>query len=169
MRIDPGTDLSQLPITFTGTVGDDHLDANRHLNVMWYTHFFAASVGGLWQQLGLTRELVDAVSGGMFIIESHISYLKELRVGESFSIRSRALARTPKLIHHLHVMVRQDGAICSTCEFLSAFIDMGTRRTAPFPPGILPTMDGVISRHQSLPWSGAGCCRIVLGGSDRRT
>jgi acyl-CoA thioester hydrolase len=146
-------DLSPLPITHRAVIPDSYLDEMGHMNVMWYTHLFSMGAWGLFQMVGLNREYFATNQAGSFALEQHIRYLKEVRVGERITIRSRVLGRTAKCWHVIHFMTLDEPeTLAATSECVHAHIDMRIRRSAPMPPAICAAIDRLLAEHARLPW-----------------
>src|SRR5258708_184351 len=98
-------DLNELPITYRAVIPEAYLDEMGHMNVMWYTHLFSQGAWGLFQMVGLNLEYFKANQTGSFALEQHFRYLKEVRLGQHVTIRSRVLGRTAKRWHTIHFMI----------------------------------------------------------------
>ena len=101
-------EVRQLPETYEAIIPEDYLDMMGHMNVMWYTHLFSMAMGGVFRLTGLTREYMENNHSGMFVLESHIRYLSEVRVSQKVSVHSRMLGRTAKRIHAIHFLINHD-------------------------------------------------------------
>lgn len=146
-------DLAGLPITHEATIPESYLDAMGHMNVMWYTHLFGRAAVGVFKLAGMDWDYFERHRAGTFALAQHFSYRKEVRVGETVTLRSRLLGRTEKKFHVMHFMTKGDESVlAATCEFLGAHIDMSTRRTAPFAAPIAENLDRLIAEHSALGW-----------------
>ena len=152
IRLSP-EQVQQLPVTHTAQIPVDYLDDMGHMNVMWYTHLFSVAMGGMLQMIGITPEHVEQQRGGSFALECHIRYLSEVRVGQEITVHTRMVSRTAKRYQVLHVMLNaQKQDVAATFEAVGAYIDMRTRRMAPFPLQIAARLDELIAQHQPLSW-----------------
>ncbi|HRN51341.1 MAG TPA: thioesterase family protein [Anaerolineales bacterium] len=157
-------DFSKIPLTFEGTVQQDHLDFLGHMNVMWYTHFFDRATWNWYNSFGFGHEYHTQSGNGSFALESHTRYLAELRVGEEFKVYSRALQRNPKLFLMMHFMVRsRDGQLAAITELLGIHIDMATRRSSPLPKEIAALWDAQIAIGNKAGWDAPVSGVIKLG------
>jgi acyl-CoA thioester hydrolase len=151
-------DLSPLPITHQAVIPEDYLDEMGHMNVMWYTHLFSLGAWGLFQMVGLTRSYFEAHNTGSFALEQHFRYVKEVRVGQHVTIRSRVLGRTAKRWHTLHFMTIDElNTLAATCEVVQAHMDMTVRRMSPMPPTITTAIDRFLADHSRLEWAAPVC------------
>ncbi len=147
-------DLEPLPLTHQATIPDSYLDAMGHMNVMWYTHLFAHALMGVFKLVGLNREYFVANQAGTFALKQFICYLVEVRAGEQVTIRSRLLGCSPKRMHLMHFMMKDNGQLlASTAEITAAHIDMRVRRSSPFPPHIAESLNQLVTEHAALSWA----------------
>ena len=151
-------DLSSLPVTHRAVIPETYLDEMDHMNVMWYTHLFTEAAGGLFQIVGLTREHFTASRTGSFALEQHFRYLKEVRVGQHVTLRSRVLGRSAKRWHTIHFMTIDElDALAATAESVSTHVDMRVRRSSPMPPAVTDAIDRLLIEHASLDWDAPVC------------
>jgi acyl-CoA thioester hydrolase len=145
-------DIAQLPLAYSATVQAQHLDFLDHMNVMWYTHFFDMATWGFYNQIGFGDEYHQD-DRGSFALEQYTRHLAELRLGDGFQIYTRAIARSAKLWHFMHFMLRnRDGALAATTELLGIHIDMRTRRSSPLPEEQATLWDRLIAEHSQVGW-----------------
>src|SRR5947208_9130442 len=150
--------LSSLPITHRAVIPGSFIDEFGHVNVMWYTHLFTEGAGGLFQMVGLTREHLEANRAGTFALEQHFRYLKEVRLGQHVTLRSRVLGRSAKRWHTMHFMTIDElDVLAATAEVVSTYVDMTVRRSAPMPAGITDAMDRLLTEHRNLGWDAPVC------------
>jgi acyl-CoA thioester hydrolase len=155
-------DLTALPITHRAVIPDDYLDEMGHMNVMWYTHLFSLGAWGLFQMVGLTRAYFEANHAGSFALAQHFRYLKEVRVGQHVTVRSRVLGRSEKRWHTIHFMTIDElDALAATSEGVQTHVDMRVRRSSPMPPAITGAIDRLLAEHTSLAWEAPVCGAIT--------
>lgn len=147
-----------LPITHRATVPESYLDVMGHMNVMWYTHLFDRGTWQFFEMLGMTLAYFEDNEAGGFALESHARYLAEVRLGQSVTIRSRAIGRTAKRIHFMHFMVIDDGGVlAATVELIGMHIDRAVRRSSPYPTHIATVIDELVAEHRRLDWDAPVC------------
>lgn len=145
---------SQLSPVFHATVVPEWIDSMGHMNVMWYTHMFSHGTMAFYRSLGLSKEYFVANQAGSFVLEQHVRYLSEIRLGESVSVRVRALGRSERKFHVMGMLVKDDaGVLAATYEGVTAHIDMTTRRTSAFPKAIQTAFDETLAEHEKLEWA----------------
>lgn len=157
-----GMNLKDLPVGYEFTIPEEFLDFLGHMNVMYYTHLFDRATWAFYEQFGFGREYHTRSGFASFALEGHARYLSEVRVGQTVRLRTRAIARSDKLIHAMHFMEKEDGTLAATSEFLGVHIDMRTRRSAPLPPEIAAGLDALLAKHQGFGWAAplSGALRV---------
>jgi acyl-CoA thioester hydrolase len=151
-------DLEALSVGHREIISEDYLDANNHLNVMWYTHLFSCGMQDTWKRLGLTREYFDKNHATTFALEAHVRYFHEVRLGQQVTIRTRVIARSEKRFHLLHFMSNDDaGKLAATMEAIGTHVDFKLRKSSPFPPHITAAFDRLLAEHSKLPWPAPLC------------
>lgn len=121
-----------------GTVRPDWIDNNGHMNVAYYLMAFDKALDDLTDAIGLTRAYRAAHDSGIFVVETHLTYGRELLEGDAYRIETRILGIDGKRLHLFARMRRaEDGEQSATCEMMILHMDMRARRSAPFPAPIL--------------------------------
>jgi acyl-CoA thioester hydrolase len=151
-------DLEMLSVGHSQRIPEDYLDANAHMNVMWYTHLFSCGLQDIWNRVGLTSEYFEKNHATTFALESHVRYFNEVRVGQHVTIRTRVIGRSEKRFHILHFMSNDDaGMLAATMEAIGTHVDFLTRRSSPFPLHISAAFDQLLAEHSRLPWPALLC------------
>src|SRR4029079_8423973 len=146
-------DLTPLPITHRAVIPEAYLDEMGHMNVMWYTHLFSEAAWGLFQLVGLTREHFATHRTGSFALTQHFRYLKEVRLGQHVTLRSRVLGRSAKRAHTMHFLTLDAlDVLAATCEVVSTYVDMTVRRSSPMPAAITEKIARLLTEHANLEW-----------------
>src|SRR5262249_47512237 len=150
--------LDELPITHRAVIPESYLDEMGHMNVMWYTHLFSMSVGGVFELIGLTDAYFEANQAGSFALETHVRYLAGVRLGQHIRTHSRLLGPSAKRRQVMSLMVKEDGPVLGvTSEFVATHTDMQTRRASPFPRPIADAIDRLLAEHNRLIWPAPVC------------
>jgi acyl-CoA thioester hydrolase len=150
--------LAELPVTYRKEIPENYRDEMGHMNVMWYTHLFSQAFdkfGALW---GFNWARWKEQGIGSFVLETHIRYLNEVKVGQHITIRSRALGRSAKRFHYLHFMtIDESGKLAATAEQISGHIDMKIRRMAPLGEEVAALFDKLVAQQNQLGWEPPVC------------
>ncbi len=153
VRVPTFLELSELPALATSCVPNEWIDFMGHMNVVWYTHLFGRSVLEFFDTIGLTHEYFSEQNAGSFIVEQHFRYIAEVRVGETVSVRTRAIGRSDKRLHFLVFLIKEDTKLlAATSEVITVHIDMSSRRSSLLPTSIARSFDSVVAQHAMLTW-----------------
>ena len=139
----------------TGTVLPAWIDLNGHMNVGYYHVAFDVAADPFFLWLGLTPQVREDYHSSTFALESHLHFLREVKVGEPLRFEARLLDFDYKRIHYYQEMFHADeGYLAASYESISAHVDMRTRRTAPMPEPLTQRLAQVHEAHSQLvrPW-----------------
>jgi acyl-CoA thioester hydrolase len=155
-------EIQALPCGAPRIVTDDLADENGHLNVRHYLALYDDAEWVVFGGLGLGDEHAAAGLGGMFALEQHLVYRREVRVGETVTVRLRAVARTPRMLHLVSYLANDTRReVAGSMEAVDAYVEFATRRLGAFPDAGALALDELLIRAESLPW------RPQLSGSMR--
>eukprot|EP00727_Mastigamoeba_balamuthi_P008400 m51a1_g4182 putative 3-hydroxyacyl- dehydrogenase (169) ;mRNA; r:364688-365298 len=150
---DVATVKAGLELLHTFTVTDAEKDEFGHMNICHYMSIYNAALWRLIEVVGMDQEYRKA--HGVFSVEHHLRYLREVLAGDTVSVYCRAVARSEsrRKIHLVLLMVNERTAtIASTFEALIVHIDMSTRRTCEMQGQPLCALDAMIRAHSALDW-----------------
>ena len=136
----------------TAVVLPEHLDHNGHMNVGYYHVLFDQAAGTLFRWLGITPEFRQAQQSSTFALESHLNFLREVKLGDRLRFEARLLDFDAKRLHFYQEMFHVDeGFLAASHESVGCYMDMRTRRTAPFPEVLTTRFAAIKAAHEALP------------------
>jgi acyl-CoA thioester hydrolase len=134
------------------TVLPEWVDWNGHMNVAFYVAAFDQASGAFMRNMGLGRPYVDGKHGMTFVLETHVTYDREMRGGAPMRFTTQLLERDAKRVHLFHEMYHaEQGYLAATNETIVINIDFASRRSAPFPLQAAERLEAVWTSHKSLP------------------
>jgi acyl-CoA thioester hydrolase len=134
------------------TVLPEWVDWNGHMNVAFYVAAFDQASGAFMRNMGLGRAYVDGKHGMTFVLETHVTYDREMRGGAPMRFTTQLLDRDAKRVHLFHEMYyAEQGYLAATNETIVMNIDFASRRSAPFPPQAAERLEAVWMSHKELP------------------
>ena len=138
--------------THTSTVLPEWVDWNGHMNLAFYVTAFDQASGAFMRNLGLGRRYVDGKHGMTFVLETHVTYDREVKEGDPLRITSQILDHDAKRLHFIHCMYHEaEGYLAATNELMLMNIDYATRRSAPWPEWAMERIEKLAAAHASLP------------------
>jgi acyl-CoA thioester hydrolase len=148
--------MSELTVTYRGTVYPWQCDHMGHMNVMWYVGKFDEASWQLLASLGLTRTRTREEGIGAVAVEQHINYKRELLAGDILTVRSGVSEVTDKVLRLLHEMRNEEtGEIAAIMTVVAIHIDVHARKARVLPEDIreraLRMINGTVSSSACFP------------------
>jgi acyl-CoA thioester hydrolase len=127
-------------------------DVNGHLNVRHYTGIASEGLDEALVDLGIPQNW-PARGHACFSAEHHLTYLAELRTGDTLSARVRLIGRSERAAHALvYLLDESHQRLSFVMEEIFLHIDMETRLTSPWPDDVAAELDRAIAENEELPW-----------------
>lgn len=148
-----GLDLNAPFNRFRGAVSPGWIDLNGHMSLAYYMVVFDKATDVLLEQLGLAADYTKNELGMIFVLEAHLTNLRELVAGNPIRVSTQILDHSPKLLHLFHHMYRGDETdVVATNELLLIHIEIESRRSSPWPPTAMERIEAMVSAHRALPY-----------------
>jgi acyl-CoA thioester hydrolase len=153
--------LEDLPRIHQAIISDEQLDMMGHLNIRWYMAIFDDAAWKFFASFGMDEAYFQTSKCGGFALRHFVSYLAEVRVGETVAVRTRILGRSAKRIHFMHFMINEtNGKLAATLEAVGTHADMIKRRSTPYPAEIAQRIDVILLEQSQLDWQ-APLCGVI--------
>lgn len=128
-------------------------DANGHMNIVRYLELHNDAAWIHMHDFGLGEEHATAGTAGSFQTEQHMTYLREVHVGDTVAVHVRMVERSAKAIHLVQFLVNLTrGDVANTFESLSLSVDLATRKVVPFPQHVAELLDAQLAIDRALDW-----------------
>lgn len=113
------------------------IDINDHMNAQYYGIVVYRAHAAFTDALGLGDEYVRTTGFGKVVVQTAMTYEREVLHGSRLAVDSWLLGVDAKRLHFFHeVRTLGDGTRVAVSEQLDLHVDLGTRRTAPLPADI---------------------------------
>lgn len=123
-----------------------------HLAVGGYMTIFDRATDCLREHVGLGRLYAKEANCGVYVVEAHIAYLRELAANDRMEMGTLIIDADAKKFHLYHEMRKlPDRAVASAVELIAVHVDRHTGRTAPFPPAALGRIRDLMAEHAREP------------------
>jgi len=147
----PAAESSAEPSPYEETVRPEWIDYNGHMNVAYYVLVFDHATDALFDQLGLGIDYCKHENNSLFVVETHVTYEREVVEGDDLRVSTRILGFDAKRLHLFHEMYHVgSGELAATNEVMLLHVDMTVRRAAGFPMSVLDRIETVFKYHQKL-------------------
>jgi len=112
-------------------------DTNAHMNARFYMARFSDAQGHMWAHAGLGRHEQAARGLATATVEIRLTYLRELRAGETLFVRTAILPGEGKTIRYRHWLFSGDtGEPACVAEGAALLFDKASRKAVPLPAPI---------------------------------
>ena len=120
-----------------GTVKEDWIDYNGHMNMAYYVQCFEESSDFLLEHMDLGYRYAIEEQKGVFVIKCEINYRKEINLYENFIISLEELmCKGKKLIVGLK-MLNENNEMIADYKILNLNVDLETKKSIAFLPAII--------------------------------
>ncbi|MEO1155501.1 MAG: thioesterase family protein, partial [Pseudomonadota bacterium] len=135
---------------YTGQVLHEWVDYNGHMRDAYYGLSFSYAVDDVMIALGMDSTYRKKTKGTLFVVEDHTRYLRELRLGATFTITSHVLDFDTKRIHLRQEMWAAD-ALRTVYESLQLHVSQAAdpARSAPMPDNIMAALKMAKGPHRA--------------------
>jgi acyl-CoA thioester hydrolase len=116
-------------------VRPEWIDFNGHMNLAFYVLAFDHATDRFLHHVVLGEAYMRRSECSVFILETHVVYAREMRLGDRMRFTTQLLdfdAKRLRFIHHMYHA--EEGFLSAANELLGLHVDMRTRRSAPIPP-----------------------------------
>jgi len=148
----------ELPATFDQVVESAFIDENGHMNI---NDYFRMTSWAMWkgtQAAGVDEAYMIERHMSLFTVEQHLRYYGELRLGERFTVHSRFLARSARVVHGMAFIVdREKSRLACTQEATYVHVSTDTRSTVDMPEHVAAALDALIATSDALAWRAPVC------------
>jgi acyl-CoA thioester hydrolase len=150
--------LRDLPLQLSMSIPPEWEDRNGHVNVQFYVAIYELGSWTVLENEGIDEDWFERRDLSVFDLEHHLNYLAEVFVGDEIVAYNRLLDRSEKRFHGIYYIVNQTrGRLAATLEYITACVDMRTRRMTPFSGDLAGVLDKLLKDHRSLAWDSPVC------------
>lgn len=136
------------------TVQPEWIDYNDHLNVAYYTHIFDQSAEAAVDILNLGESYRRSENKTLVTAESHVTYVRELKLGSVVRASFRLLDADAKSLHAYLELYHADGWLSATQESIYLHLDLAGPagpKVARMSDAIQADVQTMLRYHASLP------------------
>lgn len=128
------------------------IDYNGHMNMGYYLVAYDRATDELMDRLGMDERYRHASGCSIYVLEVHLCYERELRLGERVALDVQLLDHDAKRMHCFMRMRRHgDGELAATGELMLMHVTLGDGRGTPMPEAVHARVHALAARHAALP------------------
>jgi acyl-CoA thioester hydrolase len=159
----------KLPRVHEQEIPADYLDANGHMNMMYYTLVGNYGLYKFFLSIGSKREEMAAQHRSFFALRQILSYQRELREGENVAVHAGLYAHDHRRLHFFTYIVSLDNHWVSCIdERMSMVIDMSQRKATTFNAEQTGRLSSAVDAHRATGWSPEPSGAIHLAQIDKK-
>jgi acyl-CoA thioester hydrolase len=133
-------------------VQPEWIDYNNHLVDAYYLVIFRRATDALIEQLGLAPRDAAPKSHMLSVRETHLSYLREIKVGVETRVDTQLLGHDESRLHLFHTLYAEDAAEPrATNEELLVNLDSRTKSETSFLPAVRREIESIERAQAGLP------------------
>lgn len=134
-----------------GKVLSDWIDYNGHLNDGYYAVAFSLASEVFLEMAGVYTAYREQTNCTVYTVETHISYLKELKEHDPLEVTCQLVAYDKKRIHiYLEMFHASERYLAATYETLLLHVDQTIVRVAPMPEEVSQKLASIAAAHVEL-------------------
>ncbi len=146
-----------------GPVIPEWIDYNGHLNVGYYVVAFDKATDQLLDLFDIGEALAARARQGCFVLETHVTYAREVGLDDPLLFTARMLDADDKRIHYFIEMHHAEaGYLAATSEQIAMLVDLEARRSVPFPELARRRIEALTAAHRDLPRPAQAGRRIAI-------
>jgi len=132
-------------------VKPEWIDYNGHMNVAHYVAVFDQATDCFLHNLNMGPDYVRDAQHSAFVVDMNVAYRRELQLHAPFYITTQLLDFDAKKLRIYHQLFHeQEGYLAATNELLLVHVNLASRRSNPFPPKIVVSLEKMARQHRSL-------------------
>lgn len=133
-------------------VEPEWIDYNGHMNMGYYLVAYDRATDELMDRLGMDERYREASGCSIYVLEVHLCYERELRLGDRTAVDVQIVDHDTKRIHCFLRMHRHgDRELAATGEMMLMHVALENGRSTPMPEPVLSRVRELADRHAALP------------------
>lgn len=128
------------------------VDYNGHLNQAFYGVIFDRAIDEALAPVGLGPDYIKERNCSYMTVESHTCFIRELMQTDPVRVYSRVIDFDDKRLHMFcELKHAAEDWLAATVEYMFLHIDMGVRRTSPWPADLRGKLEALKQQASVLP------------------
>jgi acyl-CoA thioester hydrolase len=158
----PRIDAQQLaelgPPCFETIARAEWTDRNDHVNIRYLLAVFDDAGDAFYPSVGLDDNSHRGRKSGTMDLEHHTHFVREVHPGARLAVYMRIAAVSSKRFHYTMFLVNQSsGEVAAIFECVNTFVNLATRKTAPWPEDVRTSLLAILAKHRDLSWTAPLC------------
>lgn len=139
--------MTKAKVLLQQEVPKEWIDYNGHMNDAAYSRAFSLGVDAIMKTIGINEDTIKQNHYTIYTLETHIVYLDEMKLGETFEVRMSLLDSDSKRLHVFFELYGEDNKRAAVSEQMLMGMDQSTGRPAPFPNDVQAKVQEIADNH----------------------
>ncbi|WP_010529579.1 thioesterase family protein [Lentibacillus jeotgali] len=139
--------MGEAKVIIQNTVPKKWIDYNGHMNDAEYVRAFSWGVDRFMNLIGITEGFRERNQYTIYTMETHVCYLDEMKLDESFEVHIQIIDYDAKRAHVFYELFGENGKRAATSEQMLMGIDQSAGRAASFPEEIYENLKELAEDH----------------------
>lgn len=128
------------------------IDEFDHMNLAYYVLVCDQATYAFWEHLNDGRTLDERGGAEYAVVETHVNYLREVRLDDPVRVTTQVLGADSKRFHIFNTLSHAgEGFVSATNEVMVLGFDLNERRVRPFKESVQARLDVLLTAHAPLP------------------
>ena len=133
------------------SVQSEWIDYNGHMNVAYYVLAFDHATDRVFALLDLGIDYVRRTNCSAFVLETHVTYQREVHEGTPLDFKFQLIDADEKRIHlYFEMLHGEDGWVSATSELIVLHVNLSSRRSVKFNEDTQKRLDVMFNAHRHL-------------------
>lgn len=138
-------------LLYRDRVRDEWVDEYDHMNLAYYVLVCDQATYAFWEMVNDGNELDDRNGMEYAVVESHVNYVRELRLDDPVRVTTRLLAHDSKRFRIFHELHHDgDDALSATNEIMALGFSLTERKICEFTADVQRNLAAVRAGHGKL-------------------
>lgn len=144
--------IIEVPSFHRTKVKPEWVDDYGHMNMAYYLLVCDEATYAFWQAMNDGLPLEERGGAEYAVVETHVNYLREVRLGDPLNITTQLLDADEKRLRLFHTIYHQTGGFAAaTNEVMSLGFDLTNRRLMKFRDSVQARLQNLLGEHAKLP------------------
>ena len=143
--------MTEAPSFYSTRVAAEWLDEYGHMNMAVYVQVCDQATYAFWEHANDGAPLAERGGAEYAVVETHVNYLRELRLDDPLRITTQLLGADDKRMHLFHTLQHAGGGhVAATNEVMALGFNLDSRALAPFTEPVRTRLRKLLAEHRSL-------------------
>ncbi len=144
-------DYSQPLPLYQTEVSSEWVDEFDHMNLAHYVAVCDEATYKFWEIVNDNQPLHERNGMEYAIVETHVNYIREARLGDPLEVKTQLLAFDQKRFNLFHNLYNTEiNTICATNEVMALGFNLNIRNIQPFQDSVQKQLTEIFKGHRKL-------------------